>query len=59
VGSSPTRPTTCEYVSIRSCTAEPWLPTTAEQDAAFDEVYGEGNRTRANAAEFTRGFSAA
>lgn len=36
-------------------TAEPWLPTVAEQDQAYDAVYGGANRMRANAAHFAQG----
>ncbi len=36
--------------------AEPWLPTVAEQDAAWDAAYGDAALDRANAASFARGF---
>lgn len=37
--------------------AEPWLPTTAEQDAAWDEQYGEAQRMRATSALSARALA--
>lgn len=44
-------------VSDEAAAAKPWLPTVAEQDAAWWDQFGEAQQMRANAAGFARGFA--